>query len=451
MRKIKAGFVGFGEVNSPSEIIHRKAAEAEKLLVDLGLELVRTGPVSDDPGGREAERAVRELKTGEFDLLVLCIAGWIPSWAVIRITSQFAHKPMLLWGLTGFTEGGRLVTTADQAGTTALRKVFEDLGYRFKYVYESPGSEPKLEQIRSFAAAARAESLLKQAKVGMMGYRDMRLYGTMFDGPSLKARTGLEVEFFEMLEMVQRADRLEPSRVEEVIRTMEKNWQFEKKAQSQTLEKAARYFLAVKDIVSERGYDAVSLIDVDGMKQLLEYPPAPIFMLLGEQLGVCTVPENDALGAVTQLFVKFLSGQIAPYFEFYELFEDRMLMGVPDFVPSEVVDGRVKVLPTAFGGFAEGILNISKVKTGRVTLSRLTSCGDRYSLHMTTAEAAAPRSWEEAGWQPPAPQLPSLEILPDIPVEEFAQKVLSQHYILAYGDITRELTDLCKLLGIGKY
>jgi len=451
MRKVKAGFVGFGEVNIPAEIIHRKVGEAEKLLEDLDLELVRTDPVRDDPEGAEAQRAIRELKKEEFDLLVVCIAGWIPSWAVIKVTAEFAHRPMLLWGLTGYTQGGRLVTTADQAGTTALRKVFEDLGYRFKYVYESPGAKPKRKQIRSFAGAARAESLLKQAKVGMMGYRDMKLYGTMFDGPSLKARTGLEIECFEMLEMVQRSEKVDPSEVQEVIRAMEKNWRFEKKAQRQTLEKAARYFLALQDITMERSYEAISLIDVDGMKKLLEYPPAPIFMLLGERLGVCTIPENDALGAVTQLMVKYLTGQIAPYFEFYELFEDRMLMGVPDFVPSEVVQGDVKVLPTAFGGFAEGILNISKVKTGRITLSRLTATGDRYSLHLVTAEAVAPRSWEEAGWQPPAPQLPSLEIVPDIPVEEFAQKALSQHYILAYGDITRELSDLCKLLGIGMY
>ena len=451
MRNVKAGFVGFGEVNTPAEIISRKVGEAEKLLKDLGIDLVRTDPVSDDPHGQQAQRAVQELKREQFDLLVVCIAGWIPSWAVIRITSEFADKPMLLWGLTGYTQGGRLITTADQAGTSALRKVFEDLGYRFKYVYESPGGKPKLEQISSFAAAARAESLLKRAKVGMMGYRDMRLYGTMFDGTSVKARTGVEVECFEMLEMVQRSEKLQPSEVEAVIREMEKNWHFEKKAQAQTLDKAARYFLAVRDITAERIYDAVSLIDVDGMKKLLEYPPAPIFMLLGEQLNVCTIPENDALGAITQLFVKFTTGQIAPYFEFYEFFEDRMLMGVPDFVPSEVVEGKVKVLPTAFGGFAEGLLNVSKVKTGRITLSRLTAAGDRYSLHMITGQALEPRSWEEAGWQPPAPQLPSLEILPDIPVEEFAQKVLSQHYIVAYGDITQELTDLCRLLGIGMY
>lgn len=131
MRNVKAGFVSFGEVNTPPEIIEKKAGEAEKLLKELGLDLVRTDPVHDDPQGNEAKRAIQELKSEEFDLLIVCIAGWIPSWAVIRITTEFAHKPMLLWGLTGSMQEGRLVSTAAQAGTTALRKVFEDLGYRY--------------------------------------------------------------------------------------------------------------------------------------------------------------------------------------------------------------------------------------------------------------------------------------------------------------------------------
>ena len=144
MRKIRAGFVGFGEVNTPREVIERKCAAAEERLAGLGFELVRTDPVSDDPEARQADRAVRELKAGgDFDLLVVCVAGWIPSWAVLRVTDELRHKPILLWGLTGWMEGGRLVTTADQAGTTALRKVFEDMGYRFRYVYEVFGAPPK--------------------------------------------------------------------------------------------------------------------------------------------------------------------------------------------------------------------------------------------------------------------------------------------------------------------
>ena len=131
--------------------------------------------------------------------------------------------------------------------------------------------------------------------------------------------------------------------------------------------------------------------------------------------------------------------------------EDRVLMGVPDFVPSGVVDGKVTVKATAFGGFGEGVLNISKVKTGRVTISRLNYEEGVYSLHLVTGEAVTPRSWEEAGWEPPAPQLPSLEIILDSPVEEFAEEVLSQHYILSYGDNTRLFSEACRILGIKMY
>jgi hypothetical protein len=69
-------------------------------------------------------------------------------------------------------------------------------------------------------------------------------------------------------------------------------------------------------------------------------------------------------------------------------------------------------------------------------------------MHIVTGEAVSPRPWEEAGWEPPAPQLPSLEFKPDIPVDDFAQKVLGQHYIIAYGDQRSRLVDLCQLLGI---
>jgi L-fucose isomerase-like protein len=171
-------------------------------------------------------------------------------------------------------------------------------------------------------------------------------------------------------------------------------------------------------------------------------------MLLSEDPGVCTIPENDSLGAVTQLIVRHLTGQIGAYLEFYEFMEDRLLAGVPDFVPAEVVEGEIQVLPSRFGLLGEGVLNVSKVKTGEVTLCRLTSIGNRYALHMVTGEAVEPRRWEEAGWAQPAPQLPGLEVILDTSVEEFAQKVLSQHYILAYGNQTEVLRDFCRLTGI---
>ena len=103
------------------------------------------------------------------------------------------------------------------------------------------------------------------------------------------------------------------------------------------------------------------------MKKLLGFPPAPIFMLLSDEAKLVTIPENDCLGNITQLMVKYLTGQCAVYLEFYEFFENSVLAGVPDYVPAEVVDGEVTVMPAAFGELSEGILNVSKVKTGELT------------------------------------------------------------------------------------
>ena len=448
MRKIRAAFVGFGEINTPREIIERKCGEARRQLEEQGIELVWTEPVSDDPQGRDVARARAALAGKEFDLLVVCLAGWIPSHAVIGVVDSFRHKPMLLWGLTGWTEGDRFVTTADQAGTTALRKPMADLGYRFKYVVNYLGRQPDMARILSFAQAARAESQLRGARIGEMGYRDMRLYATLHDGVSLRAKIGPEVEVFEMLEMVQIMEKLDAAEVSRLAEAVRQRWQFVKPPKEGTVENAVRLYLAVSRKIRERSYEAISLIDVDGVKKLLGFAPAGTFMLLHEEDDICTIPENDTLGAVTQLITRYLTGQVAAYMEFYEFREDGMLMGVPDYVPSEIVDGPVTVMPTAFGEFGEGLLNVSKVKTGRVTLARLTYTGDRYGMHIATGEARTPRKWEEAGWAPPAPQLPSLEITLDGPVEDFIQKVLGQHYILSYGDHRESLVDLCRLLGV---
>ena len=156
----KAAFVGFGEVNSPQQLIKDKCSIALEEVRSLGIEVVTTAPVTDDPKGIDVKRAITDLRREDFDLLIICLAGWIPSHAVISVTNEFKNKPMILWGLAGDIENGRLVTAAPQAGTTALRKVFEDLGYRFRYIYNIIGKASPLDKILSFALAARAAKSL---------------------------------------------------------------------------------------------------------------------------------------------------------------------------------------------------------------------------------------------------------------------------------------------------
>ncbi len=445
----KIGFVCFGEVNTPIAKLEEKHNHALKELSALDAEIMDAGLVQDDPEYSTADAAIARLKKEHFNSLIVCVAGWIPSHAVIRVTDAFRHIPMVLWGLAGWKENGKIVTTAGQAGTPALRGVFEEMDYKFKYVYSIIGEPEPVEKIKSFTDAAYAASQLRGARVGTMGYRDMLLYGTQFEGISLRGQIGVEVEPFEMLEMVQNLESVDEKRVEEIVRYVKDNWVFQEKGGDEVIEKGVRYALALGKKIEERKYEAISLIDVDGMKKLLHFPPAMVFMLLDHYYDVLTVPENDILGAVTQLMLKCLTGQNVAYLEYYEYFKESMLIGVPDFVPASATDGKITVLPTAFGMFSASLVNVSKVKPGYVTCARLIYKKGRYYMHVYTGTAKQAMPWEEYGWEPPAPQLPSLEVFPDsCSVEEFAQQVWSQHVIVAYGDHSESLKDLCRILNI---
>ena len=307
-----------------------------------------------------------------------------------------------------------------------------------------------MNKITSYIAACRARKNLRSARVGTMGYRDMLLYGTQYEGNSMRGEIGVEVEPYEMLEMVRAIDTLDAAKVAEGVEYVKTNWTFKKACDDSVIEKGVKYALAIAKKIEERGWEAITLIDVDGMKKLEGFPPAMVFMLLEHYCSVLTVPENDVMGAVTQLIMKYISGQeIVPYMEYYEFFENSMLIGVPDFVPAAVTDGDVTVLPAAFGLLNASLLNVSKVKPGYVTCARLAYVGGWYKMHVYTAEAKTPPAWNEFGWDDPAPQLPSLEVFPDsCTVEEFAQNVCSQHVIFAYGDFTEAIADFCEMMDI---
>jgi L-fucose isomerase-like protein len=172
-------------------------------------------------------------------------------------------------------------------------------------------------------------------------------------------------------------------------------------------------------------------------------------MLLEHYYGVELIPENDIMGAVTQLMLSYITGQRIPYLEYYEFFEKSVLIGVPDFILKAAIEGEVKVLPAAFGLLSTSLLNVSKVKSGQVTCARLIYKKGRYYMHMYRGISKTPPDWNEYGWALPAPQLPSLELTPDsCTMEEFASKVSSQHVLVCYGDHAEVIKDLCGLLDI---
>ena len=73
------------------------------------------------------------------------------------------------------------------------------------------------------------------------------------------------------------------------------------------------------------------------MKKLEGFPPAMVFMLLEHYCDILAVPENDVMGAVTRLIMKYISGQTASYLEYYEFFEGSMPIDFCDMMDIELI------------------------------------------------------------------------------------------------------------------
>ena len=442
-KRITAGFVGFACISFPKEITEKRSKEAAEAVKSSGIKLVETAQVSTFT---DAERAIVELKKGDFDFLIICISSWIESPIVVKVLREFKHKPILLWGLGGYTKDGSLVSPASQAGTPALREPLAQMGFKFKFIYDWPDSPMNIDKVKDFAIVANAIKELSNAKIGMVGYADMGLYITMFDGVSLRSKIGPEVEVFDMLEVEQRVQKIDTKRAFSVIENIKKKWHSKEEIPEGTWQRLSKFYLAIDDIVTERKYSAISIKCVEGMKKYMNFPPCMILTLLSQKIpAIC---EDDALGSVTQLILKYISGQATAFMEMYEFMKDRILIAVCGFIPPEYIEGAWKVSPYGWGGLNTGVMNTSQAKTGFVTLARLGYRGDSYFLHVVTGEGQKPRKWEELGWNPPAPQFPGLEVILDRPVEQFADEVLSQHYILIYGDYRQQLKDFCNIIGI---
>lgn len=443
MQKVRAGFVSTGFFAYPRDVIERRAMAAREALEGLDITLIVADPVVTD---EDIPRAVGQLQAGgDFDLLVCCVTTWTESPKIIGVLREFRHRPILLWSLGGYSEDGRLVSPASAAGASAARGVLEAMGFKFKAVWDAPDAPMKLEEIREFAIVARAARRLTSSRIGLLGYADMGLYNTMFDGSKLRDQIGVEVEGFDMLQVEQRAAKVGEAEAKALVADMRAKWQFEQEPSDQDLERLARIYLALKERVDEREYVAFSPKCVQGMSPYMGFTPCMVLSMMGDVTHcVC---ECDVPGAITQTMLGYVSGQPTTFVEWYEFWPDKILGGVCGFVPFSMVEGPITVRRHGWGGFT-GLISTSQMKEGRVTLARLITFNDDLRMHIVTAEGHRPGEWQELGWEPPAPRFPGLEFVLDEPVAEFAGHVASQHYALAYGDHSAELIELCRLLDI---
>lgn len=443
MDPLKAGYVSFGTSFYEPARLKSISARAEGQLRSAGIELSATDPVFGE--GKEVERAIRELKTGDWDFLIANIINWIDYRGVIRVLMEFRHEPIVLYSFGGFTDGDTLISPAGGAGSTALRYPLERWGFAFIYLFNPPDSPMDVERIVKFGRAAQAVKKLRHARLGMVGFNDMGLYSTGYNVTLLRDRIGPEVESVDMLQLDRRMDALDSDHVRRTIAEKTADWEYPLgRPKDEVIERAVRMYMATVDLCREKNFSAFSYKCVEGIAlEMSAVHSVPSSLVASD--GIPYVDENDVGNLVAELMLKWVSGKITTFLEHYEHHPEWIILGVDGMIPDQLIDGKpqIKGVSTVL---LDGLAHCSRMKTGRLTLACLSEDADGYRMHIVTGEGRTAPQWVEMGV--PLPSWPSVQFYPDAPVRRILDHVQSQHFAAVFGDYADELEYICRLLGI---
>ena len=443
MERLSAGYVSFGTQYYKPEHLVTLSGRAEAQLRQAGIDLLRTDPVFGE--GAEPDRAIEELKNGEWDFLIANVLNWVEVRGVMRVLMEFRDHPIVLYSSGGYTEGDTLICPAAGAGCTALRFPMERMGFRFKYLFNAPDSQMDLAGIMAFGRAARARRLLRKARLGMIGFNDMGLFTTDFSTVRLRDKIGPEVESIDLLQIERRMQALDAKAVTEETRRVTSAWEYPvDKPQAETVERAIRLYMATVELCREKRFSGFTYKCVDGVDSNLGISHAVPSSLVATA-GYPYIDENDVGNLVAELMLKHVSGQQVMFLEHYDHHPEWILLGEDGYIPDQFIDGRpqIKVVTSvALGGLA----HCSRLKLGRMTLACLAEDNEGYRMHVVTGEGRAPPRWVEMGVS--LPSWPSVKFFPDVPVRRILDHVQSQHFAMTYGNFVEELKDLCRLLDI---
>lgn len=305
----------------------------------------------------------------------------------------FLKQPILLWSHTTFSQDGVGLTLGALPAAGVLRETLEEMEAIFEFVYGMPDNERLMARIVSFARAAAAVRALAHARVGLLGYASMGMYTGTIDHTRLRYQLGPELDHLDQYEVVASFEQVSDAEVDAWV-PRSGTWQIDAGVSSDDLRKVLRMAAAVRHIANERRWDALTIKCQYELSRTFGLAPCLPLSILGDEL-VCSC-EGD---------VPLVSKHTALY---------------------------------------AGLLNSSPYRPGRVTLARLSASKGRFKMHIATGEAELPPPFHEVG----CPTYPFVNVAMDMDPHAFMQRIGSQHYAIAYGDVRQELATVCRLLDI---
>ena len=325
-----------------------------------------------------------------------------------------------------------------------------------QWYHGAPDSPALVQRLRTTLRALRAAKALEDARIGIVGGLAMTFYNMEVSTNALRQRIGVEIAHHDIGELTRRMAEQDRSRATAEVAAMCAAAPVHGVTDAQ-MELTARAALALRDIATENGYDALAVSDWPALQDDPGMHPGAAFTWLEETDELPVASEGDALGAVTQLVAKALSARVGYLLDMTEpdLDAGQLLMWHGGGGPLHLADdagarwvnhpmiGRGTEQGPIYGAIADLVF-----RDGPVTVFRVAR--DAAALFEMTAES---RRRDPSGFTGCRGWLESFRIageaasLEDVVASVMAHG-LEHHFVLIPGDEAAALTEFASWTGM---
>ena len=418
------------------------------LLTDMGYEVADEGPLHRTYDAMK--NAGRNLRMQDIKVLVIFVGTWTHSNAAAAAAEE-AGVPVVVWG-------DALPGSCGLVGSTVTMGAMDELGLYANLVYGPFDDAATLRRAKRLLDAACAAVSLRGTTLGVGGGRCMGMLTAVVDPNDIKKRFGVEIDSFEQMALIDRAEAVDPGRVGHFLDWMRSTFG-KMVAKPEALDKQIRLYLAIRDFCGEMGYDFIALKCLPEMAaKYSSYCLAHAILGdahddLGEKPRLVMACEADIPAALTMQILKNLAPESPVLFTDlteYDFGLDLLTTCNCGSQPTDFAPDKSEVHWEKEGVHEHywkygGTCPQHVAKSGRATLARLGRKQGQYELMIAPVEVVEqPREkLKETVWERPHAYL---KLLCDR--TDFFSRARANHVHLVYGDYTEELVEVCAVLGI---
>lgn len=306
--RLRVGYVGVAFESYYADELDqfgRAIVGLSALADEMGFELVAVERgVPDVAAAREV---AAQLASRDLDLLVLEIAACSSGEVLLPFTEITPR--IALWGTPDPAREGpiqihSLVSVNHYA--SIMRTYLADRHIPFKWFFGHIEEPEVLRRFRITIRALQGIKAMRAARIGWVGGISPGFYNMEFDEAALASRLGTTVGRHTIAEIVERARRAEAGEIEAVIEHATAVAEAVT-APALGVDRNARIYLALKELIAEEGYDALAVQCWPTFQSDYQVVPCMAYSLLGSEDGFAVSCEGDLPGAVTMLLLNSLS------------------------------------------------------------------------------------------------------------------------------------------------